>query len=181
MKHIELFEWFSQKSAPVEKRNVNKNDYTFKEYAKSKIDPSKDVVVKIWMDCPVCSSELKDMSIQGEVQQCKKCKTKMQIFGTNLKINNVTMENFDISNIKKEPDTKYTSTHTMEHLKRSDYVRGNQMICPLCGTILDSIDHGEKITCHECGLKMEDWGNSLKCRIDNSQLELYSNLKKYNL
>lgn len=189
MKYLQKYEsWFSRflpdsmltddELIQRDKKNSNrfiKSDYTFEENAPSKIDPSKEIKIRSWMKCPVCGVEMEDIE-HGEIRECDNCKTKMQVFGNLLTINDVK----DVGINKKTPKIK-DPTKTKEKLRLDDYERGNQMICPLCKTTINKIEHGETKKCHQCGLKMKVLGNSLYCKIDNDQLELYTNANKYNL
>lgn len=187
MNHIKTYEnWFKKKVTPQIKKlnpkndpdnHFTKSDYTFEEEAESRIDPSSMVTIKSWMKCPVCGTEMEDMA-HGEIRKCSNCKTKMQVFGNSLRINVIEPDPFHLT---AEVDVDYSNNRTKEKLLRSDYVRGNQMECPLCHKILDAIDHGETKICPECGLKMINYGNGLSCEIDNDKLEFYKNVRNYNL
>lgn len=106
------------------------------------------------------------------------CKTEMQVFGNSLKINDIQDDPF---HQKIKPETIYTTVWTKEHLIRSDYVNGNQMVCPVCKHVMSAIEHGEKKNCPICTLEMISYGDGLDCFIENDKLEFYKNIKQYNL
>jgi len=175
MKYLKLFEG----KMP---NKFSKSDYTFRETAMSRIDPTRKVVTKVYMKCPVCKTEMDDMST-GEIRRCKNCKTEMQTYGNGLTINqvNVNLYKNDFRGYHRDPEVEYTKTYTKEHLIHSDYRKGDKIRCPLCNTIRNDIKHGKKGICEECGMEMISYGNDLECKIDNNKLELYQNMRKYNL
>jgi ribosomal protein L37AE/L43A len=177
MKYLKLYEG----KLP---NKFSKSSYTFRIKATSKIDPTRKVVIKIFMKCPVCGTEMSDMT-QGEIRRCQKCKTEMQTYGNGITINQVNVDkykdNFKRFHNDNDSEVEYTKTYTREHLVHSDYRKGDMIRCPLCDALQKDIKHGQHKTCKECGLEMISYGNDLDCKIDNIKLELYQNIRKYNL
>lgn len=184
---MKTYESFVQKikdKLNTKKETLNKSNYTHETFAPSKIDPSKKVIIKSWMECPKCKNTLKDMD-HGEIQKCNKCKTILQVFGNGLHVNDITENPYSQTRYQKFTknltDVDYSGGWIKEELTKSDYTRGKQMYCPLCSHILDKIEHGETKICPECTLKMTNYGNLLKCEIDEKNLEYHGDIAKYNL
>lgn len=76
--------------------------------------------------------------------------------------------------------SEYTEKYTKEVLNRAKYItRGDIIKCPLCENEIES-NHGQTKKCI-CGLEIRTLGNTITCKIDNDELEVYQNAIKYNL
>jgi hypothetical protein len=66
--------------------------------------------------------------------------------------------NYEIREVR-ESQVDPGETHTVE----------TGMRCPHCKVVLPIMKHGEKRTCHVCGLKMVVHGNALECWLEEKK------------
>jgi hypothetical protein len=172
---------------PSDKPKYIKSDYTFYTKATSKIDPTKKVIVGVYMKCPICKTKINDMR-HSEIQKCPNCKTEMQTFGNLLSVNDIERDVRYISHMKNPMiDVDYSDYEIKEKLYLADYFKDNKLSCPLCGETLLLPNHDKSVTCFFCNLKITN-KHKLECEISKDDLDKYNKLrnthndfKKYNL